>query len=73
MAITSVYSEAQGPNAEGGQHNYVVKDWMIRGFGLVAFPAHYGVSGIHTFIVNQDGVNLREGPGTIQQPAPQPP
>lgn len=46
--------KAQGPNAEGGQHNYVVKDWMIGGFGLVAFPAHYGVSGIHTFIVNQD-------------------
>jgi hypothetical protein len=47
--------KAQGPNAEGGQHNYVVKDWMIGGFGLVAFPAHYGVSGIHTFIVNHDG------------------
>jgi Protein of unknown function (DUF2950) len=47
--------KAQGPNAEGGQHNYVVKDWMIGGFGLVAFPAHYGASGIHTFIVNHDG------------------
>jgi hypothetical protein len=48
--------QAQGPNAEGGQHNYIVKDLMIGGFGLVAFPAHYGASGIHTFIVNQDGV-----------------
>ncbi len=48
--------KAQGPNAEGGQHNYVVKDSMIGGFGLVAFPAHYGTSGIHTFMVNQDGV-----------------
>jgi hypothetical protein len=48
--------KAQGPNAEGGQHNYIVKDSMIGGFGLVAFPAHYGVSGIRTFIVNQDGV-----------------
>ncbi len=48
--------KAQGPNAEEGQHNYVVKDSMIGGFGLVAFPAHYGLSGIHTFIVNQDGV-----------------
>ena len=48
--------KAQGPNAEGGQHNYIVKDSMIGGFGLVAFPAYYGVSGIHTFIVNQDGV-----------------
>jgi len=48
--------KAQGPNAEGGQHNYLVKDSMIGGFGLVAFPAHYGTSGIHTFIVNHDGV-----------------
>jgi hypothetical protein len=48
--------KAQGPNADGGQHNYVVKDSMIGGFGLVALPAHYGASGIHTFIVNQDGV-----------------
>jgi hypothetical protein len=48
--------KAQGPNAKGGQHNYMVKDSMIGGFGLVAFPAHYGVSGIHTFIVNHDGV-----------------
>jgi hypothetical protein len=47
--------KAQGPNAEGGQHNYVVKDWMIGGFALVAFPANYGASGIHTFIVNHEG------------------
>jgi hypothetical protein len=47
---------AQGPNAEGGRHNYMVKDSMIGGFGLVAWPAHYGLSGVHTFIVNQNGV-----------------
>jgi hypothetical protein len=29
---------------------------MIGGFGLVAWPAEYGVSGIKTFVVNQDGV-----------------
>jgi hypothetical protein len=29
---------------------------MIGGFALVAWPAEYGVSGIMTFIVNQDGV-----------------
>ncbi|HVP00175.1 MAG TPA: DUF2950 family protein [Bryobacteraceae bacterium] len=29
---------------------------MIGGFALVAWPAQYGVTGIHTFIVNQDGV-----------------
>ena len=47
---------AQGPNAEGGRHNYMAKDSMIGGFGLVAWPAHYGISGVHTFIVNQNGV-----------------
>ena len=29
---------------------------MIGGFALVACPAQYGVSGVMTFIVNQDGV-----------------
>jgi len=46
----------QGPNAPGGAHNYFAKDKLIGGFGLVAWPAEYGVTGIHTFIVNQDGV-----------------
>ena len=48
--------EGQGPNAPGGAHNYFVKDKLIGGFGLVAWPAEYEASGIHTFIVNQDGV-----------------
>ena len=56
--------KAQGPNAEGGQHNYVVKDWMIGGFGLVAFPANYGASGIRTFIVNHDGAIYEKDLGT---------
>jgi hypothetical protein len=46
----------QGPSAPGGAHNYIFKDKMIGGFGLVAWPADYGVTGIHTFIVNQEGV-----------------
>jgi hypothetical protein len=29
---------------------------MIGGYALVAWPAEYGVSGIKTFLVNQDGV-----------------
>ena len=48
--------EGQGPDAPGGAHNYFVKDKLIGGFGLVAWPAEYGVTGIHTFIVNQNGV-----------------
>jgi hypothetical protein len=29
---------------------------MIGGFGVVAYPAEYGNSGVMTFIVNHDGV-----------------
>lgn len=47
---------AQGPDATGGEQDYLVKNLMIGGFGLVAWPAEYGTSGIMTFIVNQDGV-----------------
>jgi len=46
----------QGPNAPGGQHAYMMGKAMMGGFALVAWPAQYGVSGIHTFIVNQAGV-----------------
>ena len=46
----------QGPHAAGGEHSYVVKNKLMGGFGLVAWPAEYGVSGIHTFIVNQTGM-----------------
>lgn len=48
--------KAQGPHAPGGARDYVVKGSMIGGFALVAFPIDYGVTGITTFIVNQDGV-----------------
>jgi hypothetical protein len=47
---------AQGPHAPGGAHSYVVKNKLMGGFGLVAWPAEYGVSGIHTFMVNQTGM-----------------
>jgi len=46
----------QGKNAHGGAYNYVVRNHMIGGFALVAFPAKYGDSGVMTFIVNQDGI-----------------
>lgn len=45
----------QGPTAPGGAVDYVVKGNMIGGFGLVAYPAEYGNSGIMTFIINNDG------------------
>lgn len=45
----------QGPHAPGGAYDYVQKGAMIGGFGLVAWPAKWGNSGVMTFIVNQDG------------------
>ncbi len=48
--------KGQGPNAPGGQYDYVVNGKMILGFGLLAYPASYGSSGIMTFIINQDDV-----------------
>jgi hypothetical protein len=48
--------KAQGPAADGGAMDYVVKGEMIGGFALVAWPAEYGVSGVNTLIVNHDGV-----------------
>jgi hypothetical protein len=47
---------AQGPEATGGAQDYVAHGLMIGGFALVAWPVEYGVSGIMTFLVNQDGV-----------------
>jgi hypothetical protein len=46
---------AQGPDAPDGARDYIVKGKMRGGFALVAYPAQYGVSGVTTFIVNQDG------------------
>jgi len=47
--------QEQGPNAPGGAHAYMVGGKLMGGFGLVAWPAEYGVSGIHMFIVNHNG------------------
>ncbi|MBR0733457.1 DUF2950 domain-containing protein [Bradyrhizobium japonicum] len=47
--------KGQGPDALGGALNYVVKDKMIGGFGLIAWPAEYGNSGVMTFVVNHAG------------------
>lgn len=48
--------KGQGTAAPLGQIDYVVKGVMIGGFALVAAPAEYGVTGVKTFTVSQDGV-----------------
>jgi hypothetical protein len=47
---------SQGTSAPNGKMNYLVKDKMILGFAVVAFPAEYGNSGIMTFTMGPDGV-----------------
>lgn len=58
--------KAQGPDAQGGAVDYVVKGEMIGGFALIAYPAEYGVTGIHSFVVNHRGVVYEKdlGPST---------
>ncbi|MGZ9135736.1 MAG: DUF2950 domain-containing protein, partial [Candidatus Deferrimicrobiaceae bacterium] len=60
--------KAQGKHAPGGGYDYVVKGNMILGFGLVAYPATYGSSGIMTFLVNPDGAVYQKdlGKGTAK-------
>jgi DUF2950 family protein len=60
--------KGQGPAAPLGQLDYVVKGAMIGGFALAAAPAEYGVTGIKTFIVSQDGVVYEKdlGPKTLE-------
>jgi hypothetical protein len=56
----------QGPSAPGGAYNYVINGHMVAGFALVAWPAEYNVSGVMTFIVNQNGTVYQKdlGPKT---------
>ena len=54
---------------EGSHENarsYIVNGQMRDGFALIAYPAAYGVSGVMSFIVNQDGLVYEQdlGPKT---------
>jgi hypothetical protein len=48
--------KGQGPAAPLGEMDYVVKGVMIGGFALAAAPAEYGVTGVKSFIVSQNGL-----------------
>jgi hypothetical protein len=60
--------KAQGPAARGGAFDYLHKGAMIGGFAIVARPVSYGVSGVMTFMINQDAVVWQKdlGPRTAQ-------
>ena len=50
----------QGDRIAGGAYDYVINGNMIAGFGLIAWPAKYGETGVKTFTVNQHGRRLRD-------------
>lgn len=47
--------KAQGPAAQGGARDYVVKGRMTNGFAAVAWPAKWNDTGVMVFIVSHDG------------------
>ncbi|WP_436798429.1 DUF2950 domain-containing protein [Mesorhizobium ventifaucium] len=58
----------QGDHIAGGAYDYVINGNMIAGFGLIAWPAKYGETGVKTFAVNQHGVVYETDLGpTIEQ------
>jgi len=61
--------KGQGPAAPMGRLDYVVEGVMIGGFALAATPAEYGVTGVKTFIVSDDGVVYQKdfGPSSLEQ------
>jgi hypothetical protein len=48
--------KGQGPAAPLGRLDYVIEGVMIGGFAMVAVPSEYRVTGVKTFIVNNDGI-----------------
>lgn len=47
---------SQGKNAFGGALNYEKDGLLVNGYALLAYPDRYGVSGVMTFMINQDGI-----------------
>jgi hypothetical protein len=60
--------KCQGPHAAGGPFDYVVNNHMLGGFGVMAYPAAYGTSGVMSFQVNHEGVIYEKdlGPATAK-------
>lgn len=51
--------DAQGDNAPGGAMDYIVNGNMVAGHALLAVPAEYGVTGVHSFIIAENGILLQ--------------
>jgi hypothetical protein len=62
---------AQGPNAPGGAHSYVINGNMIAGFALLGVPAVHRNTGVMSFLVSHHGKVLEKdlGPDTLKAAA----
>ncbi|WP_170334076.1 DUF2950 family protein [Ruegeria arenilitoris] len=63
--------QAQGPNAPGGAYSYFVGDRFVAGHALLAVPSDYGETGIHSFLVGENGIVYEAdfGPETLERSA----
>ncbi|MDF3074379.1 MAG: hypothetical protein K0S54_2046 [Alphaproteobacteria bacterium] len=65
---------SQGASAPGGAYDYLIRNRMMGGFAILAWPVKYGETGIMSFMVSHDGVvyekdlgpNTATAAGTIQ-------
>ncbi len=48
--------KSSGVNTHGDAGSYLVNGKMTRGFAFLAYPAEYRVSGVMSFLVDQDGI-----------------
>ena len=55
--------EGQGPDAPFGEMEFVISGAMIGGFALAAAPAEYGMTGVKTFIVSNNGIVFQQDLG----------
>jgi len=58
---------AQGEAAPGGAMSYLVNGNMVAGHALLAVPAIYGETGVHSFMVGENGVVVQAdlGPASL--------
>lgn len=63
--------QGQSPAAPGGEMSYLVNGNMVSGHALLAVPAAYGESGVHSFLVAENGEVLEAdlGEETLVQAA----
>jgi hypothetical protein len=59
--------QSQGPDAPGGAMDYMIGGNMVAGHAFLAYPADYGVTGVMSFMVGENGIVLESdlGPDTL--------